>query len=127
MAFAVMSRYHEQMYFYVFCSCLLTILSDFDFAAASAKITKNYVGLTKLPINSILGALLAEKVITPEEKEIMEETKTREKARMEYLLDKVITRSLSINVGIKYKKFLEVMENSGNVDFTSMAAKLGMN
>ena len=45
---------------------------------------------------------------------------------MEYLLDKIIVPSLNVGVAVKYKRFLEVMERSGNVVFTSMAQKLGM-
>ena len=104
---------------------LITIVSGFDYAGASAKITANYVELTELPINSILSALLANKVITRREKEIME-IKPIQSARVEYLLDKVIAPSLEHKIGIKYKKFLEVMENSGDVMFENMAKKLGM-
>ena len=54
------------------------------------------------------------------------ETLPLEDKRMEYLLDKIIIPSLKVNVSVKYKRFLEVMERSGNVVFTSMAQKLGM-
>ena len=54
------------------------------------------------------------------------ETMTLESARMEYLLDKIIAPSLSSKIGTKFKGFLEVMENSDDVMFNSMAQKLGM-
>jgi len=45
---------------------------------------------------------------------------------MEYLLDSVITPSLANNVAVKFKGFLEVMEESGDSIFIDMAKKLGM-
>ena len=45
---------------------------------------------------------------------------------MEYLLDNVIIPSLMIKVGVKFKGFLEVMEQSEDVVFTTMAKELGM-
>ena len=44
---------------------------------------------------------------------------------MEHLLDNIITPSLNIKVGIKFKGLLEVMEQSEDVMFKSMAQKLG--
>ena len=100
-------------------------LPGFDYAAANAKITEYYVQLTGLPINSILRALRAKKVILANEKDEIEIIPLQSK-RMEYLLDNVIIRSLNNKVGIKFKGFLEVMEESDDVMFTSMAKKLGM-
>ena len=54
------------------------------------------------------------------------ETLPLEDKRMQHLLDKIIIPSLKVDVSVKYKRFLEVMERSGNVVFTSMAQKLGM-
>ena len=45
---------------------------------------------------------------------------------MMYLLDSVITPSLSNDISIKLKGFLEVMEESDDSIFTDMAKKLGM-
>ena len=101
------------------------ILLDFDYDDANEKITANYVKLTKLPINSILCELREKKVITLKEKETME-TMTSESARMQHLLDKIIVPSLSNKIGIKFKNFLEIMEKSEDVMFTSMAQNLGM-
>ena len=44
---------------------------------------------------------------------------------MEHLLDKIILPSLRVNVPVKYKRFLEVMERNEDVMFTSMAQRLG--
>ena len=104
---------------------ILFILPGFDYTAANAKITANYVELTELPINLILGALRAEKVILAKQKEEIEIILLQSK-RMEYLLDNIISPSLNNKVGIKFKGFLEVMEQSEDVMFTSMAQKLGM-
>ena len=108
----------------VYSSSVPSVPSGFDFAAANAKVTENYVKLSELPINSILGALLAKKVILPKQKEEMEAIPIESK-RMEYLLDKVIYPSLNLEVGIKFKHLLEVMEESKDVMFTAMARKLG--
>ena len=101
-----------------------SILTGFDFAAARAKVTANYVELTKLPINSILGALRAKEVILPWQKEEIEVI-SLERKRMEYLLDKIITPSLNVQVSIKFKGLLEVMEQSEDVVFIHLAQKLG--
>ena len=102
------------------CSSFFYILTGFDFAAASAKITTNYVELTQLPINSILGALWAKKVILPRQKEEIEAIPLQSN-RMEYLIDSVINPSLNV---IKFKGLLEVMEQSEDVMFKSMAQNL---
>ena len=101
-----------------------SILTGFDFAAASAKVTANYVELTELPINSILGALREKEVILPRQKEEIEVIPLQSK-RMEYLLDNIITPSLNVKVGFKFKGLLEVMEQSEDVVFKPMAQKLG--
>ena len=101
-----------------------SILTGFDFAAANAKVTANYDELTELPINSILGALRAKKVILPRQKEEIEVI-SLERKRMEYILDKIITPSLNVQVSIKFKGLLEVMEQSEDVVFKRLAQKLG--
>ena len=101
-----------------------SILTGFDFAAASAKVTANYVELTELPINSILGALRAKEVILPWQKEEIEVI-SLERKRMEYLLDKIIIPSLNVQVSIKFEGLLEVMEQSEDVVFKRLAQKLG--
>ena len=102
-----------------------SVLTGFDYAAANAKITKSYVELTELPINSILGALRAKKIILPKEKEEIEAIPSQSK-RMEYLLDNIIAPSIKAKVGIKFKGLLEVMEDSEDLVFNSVAQKLGM-
>lgn len=97
----------------------------FDCATAISQITTNYVEITNLPINSILRELFAKKVIGHKEKEEME-TLPMQSSRMEHLLDRIIFPSLKNDVSIKFKRFLEVMENSGDVSFTTMAKTLGM-
>ena len=97
----------------------------FDCASARSQITELYTDITNLPINKILGELLRSKVILDKEKEVIE-TISVESKRMEHLLDKIILPSLRLNVPVKYKRFLEVMERNEDVMFTSMAQRLGM-
>lgn len=97
----------------------------FACSAAKDKITANYVEITNLPIDSILGQLLAKKVILSREKEIIE-SKLLQSERMEHLLDKIIIPSLKNGLSIKFKGFLEVLEDSGDSIMIDMAQKLGM-
>ena len=65
-------------------------------------------------------------VITLKEKQkIKGITNSVESDRMEFFLDNIITPSLTVNVTIKFKGFLEVMEQSGDSTLVSMAVKLG--
>ena len=100
-------------------------VDDFDCTTAKDIMKRNYVKLTKLPINSILGQLYGKGVITLKQKLTME-AESLESNRMEYFLDHVILPSLDTDVSIKYKGFLEVMEKSDDAILTSMAKKLGM-
>ena len=98
---------------------------EFTFDTAISQITTNYVEITYLPINSMLRELLAKKVIQFREKEEIE-VKPLQTSRMEHLLDGIIIPSLRTKVSIKYKRFLEVLEKSGNDSCTTMAKILGM-
>ena len=70
--------------------------------------------------------MYSKRVITLEEKQkIKAITNSVESDRMEYFLDNIITPSLVVHVTIKFKGFLEVMEQSGNSTLVSMAVKLG--
>ena len=65
-------------------------------------------------------------VVTLKEKQkIKAITNSVESDRMEYFLDNIITPSLTVNVTIKFKGFLEVMEQSGDSTLVSMAVQLG--
>ena len=101
--------------------CLLLI----SVSSAAKNILKHYDELTNLPITSILGKLLAKQVITHAEKQTIEGINTASK-KMEHLIDKIIIPSLNINVTVKFKGFLEVMEESVDPVFTNMAEELGM-
>ena len=72
----------------------------------------------------MLGQLYAKKVITDREKKIIESIKLMDK-KMEYLLDSVIIPSLANNVTVKFKGFLEVMEENNDPILINMARKLG--
>ena len=100
--------------------------ANFDCSAVKNNLKKHYNELRNLPVDSMLGNLFAKEVITPIEKETMEKTLPLRSSKMEYLLDSVITPSLANNVTVKFKGFLEVMEESGDPLLISAANKLGM-
>ena len=85
--------------------------------------------MTYLPINAMLGKLYSKDVITLKEKDKIKGSGTAESDRMEYFLDRIIIPSLKvnvpINVPIKFKGLLEVMEESGDSILISMAKQLG--
>ena len=81
------------------------------------------VQLINLPIESILAKLFAKDVITSVEKETIEKALP---LKSEYFLDNIIIPSLANNVTVKFKAFLEVMEQSGDPLLMDMAKKLGM-
>ena len=72
----------------------------------------------------MLAKLLSKQVITQGEKDMIGTLPLNSK-KMEYVLDNIITPSLVNNVSVKFKGFLEVMEESGDPIVTDMAKKLG--
>ena len=80
--------------------------------------------MTYLPINSMLGKLYSKNVITLKEKDKIKISGAAESDRMEYFLDRIIIPSLKVNVSIKLKGLLEVMEESGDSTLISMAKQL---
>ena len=107
-------------------TCMLSIfpIDNFDCSAAKVNLQNNYYELTILPINSMLGKLYSKKIITLGEKQQIQADPV-ERDRMEYFLDNIIIPSLEVNVDVKFRKFLEVMKESGDSTLISMAAKLG--
>ena len=101
-------------------------LVKFDCFVAKKSVKSNYNELINLSIESILAKLFAEDVITSVEKETIEKTSPLKSKKMEYFLDNVIIPSLANNVTVKFKAFLEVMEQSGDPLLMDMAKKLGM-
>ena len=73
----------------------------------------------------MLGKLYSKGVITLEEKERIE-SKSVQHDKVNWFLDNIVTRSLLNNISIKFKRFLEVMEESGDPILTDMAKALGM-
>ena len=71
-----------------------------------------------------MGHLYAKEVITVRDKEMIKALQLKAD-KMEYFLDYVITPSLQSSVTVKFKTFLEVMEESGDPIFIKMALKLG--
>ena len=81
--------------------------------------------MTNIHNGSFFGKLLAKGVITYEEKENIDFMPT-EPEKMIYLLDAVIIPSLSSNVSMKFKGFIEMMEESGDTELIDIANQLGM-
>ena len=106
------------VYMYVF------HIDKYDCSTVNVNIQKNYKKLTYLPINSMLGSLYNKGVITLEEKQRITANPV-EIDRMMYFLDRVIIPSLILNVDMKFKGFLEVMNESGDSTLLSMVANLG--
>ena len=77
-----------------------------------------------LPIDAILGHLYAKEVITARDKQMIETSRLKED-KMTYFVDNVVTPSLQSGVTVKFKRFLEVMEESGDPIFIKMAIKFG--
>ena len=81
--------------------------------------------MTNIHNGSFFGKLLAKGVITYKEKENIDFMST-EPEKMIYLLDAVIIPSLSSNVSMKFKGFVEMMEESGDTELIDIANQLGM-
>ena len=101
----------------------ITYAVSFDCSATMEKVKANYDKLTNLPIESMIGKLFAKRVITLEEKERID-SKPIKRDKMMFLLDGVIIPSLLNNIGVKFKGFLEVMEESDDPVLTDMAKDL---
>jgi len=73
----------------------------------------------------MINQLFSKGVITHEEK-LKIEAESLEIDRMKYFLDYILLPGLKNDVALKFKGFLEVMEESDNSILTSMAKSLGM-
>ena len=102
----------------------LSIPDDCDpCVSAYNKIQEQYAVLADCRVNKLLDHLFANSVITLDDKREME-SKPLEKNRMTYLLDEVLI-SLRTGSGLKYNKFLEVLQDSDDYTFTELAKNLG--
>jgi len=88
-------------------------------------IKNNYSKLKRLPIDSMVDELYSKGVIILEEKEMIGTFRLRSR-KMVYFLDTIIIPSLHNNCTIKFKRFLEVMEESDDLLVNAMAKTLGM-
>ena len=106
---------------YMFC-----LYSDYygDCFTALDKIREQYDVLANSPVNKLLPSLYAKRVITLDDKKVME-AKPLEKDRMMYLLDDVLIRSLNIGYGSKYNGFLKVLEESDDDVLDDLTRTLG--
>ena len=86
---------------------------------------RNYDKILHLPIDSILSKLYVKGVITLREKETIE-TLPLKSNKMEYFLISIIIPSLTNNVIVKFERFLEVIEESGDPILINMVKNLGM-
>ena len=93
---------------------------DCDDAARTLR-TKN-TELTNLPYGSMRGRLYGKGVITHNEKEKLDKMTNSE--QMSHLLD-ILISSLELKSTIKYKGFLQSLEESDDVLLPVMAKKLG--
>jgi len=81
--------------------------------------------LTSLRINTMLGALFSEGVVTFEEKQEIEHAQEKNRKGMKWFLDYVIIADLKQGNSQKYKRFIEIMENHDDSTLRSVAEKLG--
>jgi len=105
-----------------FCFMLLVTV---DSSTAHEKIREHYVDLSKLKINSLLGLLYCKKVITLEEKKILQ-SKPLESDGAMCFLDDILIPSLENNVTEKYTSFLQILQESSDTVLQSMAKRIGM-
>ena len=104
------------------CFFIITFV-EFDYEAVASQLKKKLNQLTKLNYDAMMGSLIAEDVITDEErKKIAKETGA---GKMTYLILDVIIPSLKLKNCKKYRGFLMAMEDSEDGDLVSMAKKLG--
>ena len=102
----------------------LSIIDDCGTCStAYKKIQEQYAVLANCPVNKLLDCLFANGVITLDDKREME-SKPLEKNRMKYLLDDVLI-SLKTDNGLKYNKFLEVLQGSDDCAIRELTRKLG--
>ena len=102
---------------------LYVFLIEFDYDDVADNLKKQLGVLTKLKYNAMMGSLLAEDVITYDERKIINEKIGAEK--MDYLIVDIIIPSLKVKNHKKYKGFLKAMENSEDGDLKDMAKRLG--
>ena len=112
-------HFYSCIYLYIYYG-----LASFDSSTVQDNIKANYDKLTKLPIELILERLLSKGIITPDEKKSID-NKPASQDKMSYFLESIITPSLSNDVTIKFKGFLEVLEESGDSTMIDLAKQLG--
>ena len=95
----------------------------FDCSATVDQLKKQLCTLTRLNYNAMMGSLFAKNVITDEQRLLIRAEIGEEK--MMYLIVDIIIPSLQLNNYMKYKGFLEAMEESEDSDLKSMAERLG--
>ena len=91
---------------------------------AIENIKKNYDRLVSLPVKSMLVELISERVISAAQKQRINLLDDRDK--IEYILDEVIIPELRIGIAKSFKGFIEVMEDSEDIDTRATAKMLGM-
>ena len=105
------------------CFFIIIIFIEFDYDDLASKLKKKLNQLTKLNYDAMMASLIAEDVITDEERKIIDkETGAR---KMTYLILDIIIPSLKIKNYKKYQGFLKAMEDSEDGDLVKMAETLG--
>ena len=103
------------------CFFIIIIFIELDYDDVACKLKKKLNQLTKLNYDAMMGSLIAEDVITDEERKIIDkETGAR---KMTYLILDIIIPSLKIRS--TYQGFLKAMEDSEDGDLVKMAKTLG--
>ena len=87
------------------------------------QLRKQLERLTKLNYDNMKISLLSDKVITLDQRKVIEIQVGRNK--MEFLIVDIIIPSLEEQFSTKYRLFLRVMEKNGDIDLQSAAKMLG--
>ena len=104
--------------------CFYTYNADCSACStACATIQEQYDKLIGLPVDNLLPSLFANKVVTFDQKEHIEEL-LHKKEKMKFILNLII-RSLEKNVPALYNGFLKVMKESDDVVVLELTKKLG--
>ena len=112
-------HYHEHSCIFV-CNC---IPEEFDCATAASGLRRQISTLVHLNYDAMKLSLYAKGVITNDERKMINARIGQE--QMMCLIADIIIPSLNLNLYMKYKGFLETMEESDDGALKSTAERLG--
>lgn len=93
-------------------------------STAKQNIKETYGRMQNINVTALMNSLYNKGVITRRERELMQCVKM-EGDRMMFLLDNIIIPSLEAGEIIKFKRFLEIMEQSNDAVTVSIGKRLG--